>query len=469
SRRCQRQGEGRWRFSRLHDAPAVVDYCRVDHAVALWHGAERGLARLLDRVCQLEVALEAWCGPGAPTELREELFDLYRLGFEAFTAKGIVDASASEPPPRGTLLDAMAAGRRPSTSSAERSRPPELSRPRARILAVYLPQFHPVPENDLWWGRGFTEWTNVSRARPLFDGHYQPHLPGGLGFYDLRVPETRASQAALAARHGVEGFCYWHYWFEGRRLLGRPFEEVLLSGQPDYPFCLAWANESWSRRWLGEDRDVLLAQTYSESDDLDHARWLTGAFADRRYVRVEGRPVFLVYRPFDLPDPWRTTDVIRRECMKAIHIEPLLVGVDAYSPHLDARDIGFDATLGLEPLLGVVGDGGASGLKVMDYAEGRTRMTAARQLGPSYRSIFVGWDNSPRRGDDGIVFTDATPERFESGLRELVEAVSDRPFDDRLVFVNAWNEWAEGNHLEPDRRHGLAFLEAVSRAVYVRP
>jgi lipopolysaccharide biosynthesis protein len=171
----------------------------------------------------------------------------------------------------------------------------------ARVLAFYLPQFHPIAENDRWWGNGFTEWTNVARARPLFRGHYQPHVPADLGFYDLRLPESRELQARLAASYGIEGFCYWHYWFHGKRLLERPFAEVLRSGRPDFPFALAWANESWSRRWLGEDREILQAQTYSPEDDREHARWLTAAFADPRYIRIDGRPLFLIYRPGDVP------------------------------------------------------------------------------------------------------------------------------------------------------------------------
>ncbi|MDQ1479597.1 MAG: hypothetical protein QOI44_458, partial [Actinomycetota bacterium] len=188
---------------------------------------------------------------------------------------------------------------------------------RARVLAFYLPQFHPIPENDLWWGPGFTEWTNVAQAQAAFAGHYQPHLPGELGFYDLRLPETRSAQAALASEHGIEGFCYWHYWFSGRRLLERPFDEVLASGEPDFPLCLAWANESWSRRWMGDGKDLLLAQEYSLADDIEHARWLAHAFADPRYVRIGDRPVFLVYRPRDLPSARRTTDIIRREVTRA--------------------------------------------------------------------------------------------------------------------------------------------------------
>src|SRR3954447_1517209 len=168
--------------------------------------------------------------------------------------------------------------------------------PRAlRHLAFYLPQFHPIPENDEWWGQGFTEWTNVTRARALFRGHHQPHLPADLGYYDLRLPETRALQASLAASHGIDGFCYYHYWFKGRRLLERPFADVLASGEPDFPFALCWANENWTRKWNGRDEDVLLAQDYSPADDLEHIRALAPAFADKRYIRIDGRPLLLVY------------------------------------------------------------------------------------------------------------------------------------------------------------------------------
>ena len=180
-----------------------------------------------------------------------------------------------------------------------------------RLIAFYLPQFHPIPENDLWWGKGFTEWTNVAKAKPVFRGHYQPQFPADLGFYDLRLPEVREAQADLAREHEIHGFCYYHYWFNGRRLLQRPFEEVLATGKPNFPFCLCWANENWTRVWDGRDRQVLLTQNYNDADDRAHLQALASAFADPRYLRVDNKPLFLVYRAHRLPEPKRTTDVWR--------------------------------------------------------------------------------------------------------------------------------------------------------------
>jgi lipopolysaccharide biosynthesis protein len=360
--------------------------------------------------------------------------------------------------------------------------------PNARLIAFYLPQFHPIAENDQWWGRGFTEWTNVAKARPLFPGHYQPHLPGDLGFYDLRVPEVRETQADLARNHGIEAFCYWHYWFHGKRLLERPFEEVLKSGRPKFPFCLAWVNESWSRRWLGEDKDILQKQTYSFEDDKTHAKWLAEAFSDSRYLRVNGRPMLIIYRPHDLPDSARTTEIFRQECVKLGVAEPYLLAINGFRPETDYTKLGFDGTINTEPqfsgLPGIFDKHGQNDetwrlsrfmrnlkmgirhgrLRVYDYSDSRRVMTAQKRPFPVYAGIFVGWDNTPRRGQDAIVLVNSTPEAFELGLREIIRDTSHKPFEDRLVFIAAWNEWAEGNHLEPDQRYGLGHLEAVKRA-----
>jgi lipopolysaccharide biosynthesis protein len=352
---------------------------------------------------------------------------------------------------------------------------------KARLIAFYLPQYHPIPENDLWWGAGFTEWTNVTKATPLFRGHYQPHIPADLGFYDLRLPEIRLAQAELARKYHIEGFCYWHYWFHGKRLLERPFNEVLASGEPDFPFCLAWANETWSRRWLGEEKDILIQQTYSVQDNFNHAKWLVKVFSDSRYIRVKKRPLFLVYRPLDLPDPQKTTDIFRNECIKNGIPEPYLLGINAHCLHVDCRTLGFDGTLSFEPQLGVLprafnDRAKIVGLirnlkigvinsipKIYDYSEARTLMMNHKRGFPVYPCIFVKWDNTPRRGRNSIVIVNSEPENFASGLADVISSVHKKTYEDRLVFINAWNEWAEGNHLEPDLKYGLKYLEVIKK------
>lgn len=353
-----------------------------------------------------------------------------------------------------------------------------------RTIAFYLPQFHPVPENNKWWGEGFTEWTNVAKSVPLFPGHYQPHLPADLGFYDLRLAESRNAQAELAQQYGVDGFCYYHYWFGGRRILERPFSEVLASGQPALPFCLCWANESWSRRWLGEERDVLMPQAYSPEDDRNHARWLVKAFCDERYIRVGDRPLFLVYRPKDLPQPQGFVDALNTAAADAGIASPFLVGVDAHSPGFDFRKIGFDSTLGFEPQLGTSGSGVFNEkatwakllrnlqlgirdprLQVFDDAECRKSMAMIRRPGNAIPCCYVAWDNSPRRGRKGIIYVNGSPESFGKALDEHFQAAKLLPAGQQFLFVNAWNEWAEGNHLEPDQKFGHGFLEQVQKVV----
>src|SRR5262245_51865075 len=215
---------------------------------------------------------------------------------------------------------------------------------RPRVIAFYLPQYHPFPENDAWWGKGFTEWRNVTRARPQFPGHYQPHLPADLGFYDLRLPEIRVAQAELARQYGIDGFCYYHYWFNGKRLMERPFDEVLDSGRPDFPFCLCWPNENWNRAWDGHSREVIMAQSYSTEDHVRHARWLATAFRDPRYIRVDGRPLFLVYRATLIPEPRTMTAIFREEASKAGVGEIFLARVESQPVERgDPADLGFDA------------------------------------------------------------------------------------------------------------------------------
>lgn len=352
--------------------------------------------------------------------------------------------------------------------------------PRCRVLAFFLPQFHPIPENDAWWGRGFTEWINVVRATPQFRGHRQPHLPADLGFYDLRVPETREAQAELAGTHGVDGFCYYHYWFNGRRLLERPFAYVLASGRPDFPFCLCWANENWTRAWDGGSSEVLIEQRYSLEDDMAHVRALAPAFSDPRYVRVSGRPLFLVYRAGRLPDPRRTTDTWRAEAVRLGVGELYLCRVEAFGERSDPRPLGFDAGVEFQPDFGDLGDQltrshrwrlrhgmwrNQASHRVFDYGAVARRMVARPPAPfPRFRCVTPMWDNTARRKRAAVILAGSTPERYEAWLRAVLESVASSNSGEDVVFVNAWNEWAEGNHLEPCQRWGRAYLEATLRA-----
>jgi lipopolysaccharide biosynthesis protein len=354
-----------------------------------------------------------------------------------------------------------------------------------RVLAFYLPQFHPIPENDRWWGRGFTEWRNVVQARPQFRGHYQPHLPADLGFYDLRLAETREAQAVLAREHGLFGFCYYHYWFTGRRLLGRPIDEVLASGKPDLPFCLCWANEDWTRAWDGRSGEILIGQRHSEEDDRDHLRWLARAFEDERYIRVDGRPLFLVYRALLLPDPVRTTAIWREEAERLGLGEPYLCRVESFSNERgDPAALGFDAAVEFQPdwtrlgrslrqgsgwnmsrKLGLSNDAYGSH-RIYDYGSVVERML--EKPSPPYRRfpcVTPSWDSTPRRKADAVILRGSTPDLYSSWLRKVIDRTSAASGDERLVFVNAWNEWAEGNYLEPCQRWGRGYLEATRETV----
>lgn len=348
-----------------------------------------------------------------------------------------------------------------------------------RTIAFHLPQYHPIPENNEWWGPGFTEWTNVTRARPRFPGHYQPHIPADLGFYDLRVPETRAVQAELARRYLVDGFCYYHYWFNSRRLLERPVTDILRTGEPDFPFMLCWANENWTRRWDGYDQEVLIAQNYSAEDDLAHIRHLLEYFADTRYIRLDGRPVFLVYQASALPDPMRTTDIWRTEATRAGVGELFLCRVEAHGPDRgDPRLLGFDAAVEFQPDVTVfpprinLNKAGRAVRRVVRPESGyrwnhvydyRDLVAASLAKPPTdyvrFRSVTPSFDNSSRRPKWATIFRDSSPDAFGDWTAKAVGSLT---ADNRaLFFVNAWNEWAEGNHLEPDHRFGHRYLEAL--------
>ena len=357
--------------------------------------------------------------------------------------------------------------------------------PTTRAIAFYLPQFHPVPENDEWWGKGFTEWRNVAKAKPLFPGHYQPHLPADLGFYDLRLPEVREAQVDLAREHGIHGFCYYHYWFNGRRILERPFNEVLESGKPDFPFCLCWANENWTRVWDGGEKNVLLGQNYSHEDDLAHIQSLIPAFRDPRYIRINGRPLYLVYRSELLPDPKKTADTWREAAIKAGVGDLYLVRVESFARGIDPASIGFDAAVEFAPdghdmgnwkfhhgLAGMLSRKGIiprafAANRVVDYRTlARGMMSRATATFKQFRCVTPMWDNSARRKENARIVTGSTPALYENWLKTITAKTRERfEGDEQIVFINAWNEWAEGNHLEPDLKWGHSYLEATQRAL----
>lgn len=341
-----------------------------------------------------------------------------------------------------------------------------------RLIAFYLTQFHPVPENDEWWGKGFTEWANVTKARPLFVGHYQPQLPTDFGFYDLRVRDTRRDQIRVAKEYGIDGFCYHYYWFSGKRLLNAPLDDMLADPESDMPFCLCWANENWTRRWDAAEHQVLIAQRYLPEDDLEFIRSLQPFFADPRYIRVDGKPFLIVYRPQHLPDARRTAAVWRDFCRTAgigeIHICAALT-----HGNLDYAQFGFDSGVEFPPH-NMQCDNQAGRLSfhepfsgyAVEYADVATAYLERRYAqGNVFRGVFPAWDNTARTGSRAVIVLGSSPENYQHWLAETVRRTrEDFPDGDRLVFINAWNEWAEGCHLEPDRKYGRAFLEATRTA-----
>jgi hypothetical protein len=335
-----------------------------------------------------------------------------------------------------------------------------------KVIAFYLPQFHPIAENDAWWGDGFTEWRNVVKAKPMFEGHYQPHLPGALGFYDLRLPEVRERQASLAGRHGIDAFMYYHYWFGGRRVLDRTFREVLSTGRPDFPFCLCWANENWTRVWDGGENAILLEQHYDAAEQEEHIHSLVTAFADPRYLRIGGRPLFAIYRVQSLPDSWQFIEALRATATATGLPDPYIVKFDTRDYDDDPADSGCDASAQFPPHgsahLGIHELRGQHMLVEYD-ALVRESLAIPSPEWTRHEAAVPMWDNTARRARQGAtVLTDSTPESYEHWLREIHRRAPERG---GVVFVNAWNEWAEGAHLEPDERWGDAYLRATARAV----
>lgn len=348
-----------------------------------------------------------------------------------------------------------------------------------RVIAFYLPQFHPIPENDHWWGKGFTEWTNVGKARPLFWRHYQPHVPADLGYYDLRVPEVRQAQADLAIEHGVEGFCYWHYWFgNGKRLLERPFNEVLNSGKPSLPFCLAWANQSWKGFSFGVNkREILIEQKYfGQEDYIAHFKEVLPAFNDKRYIKVDGKPIFMIYQPLEHPELEMYMDLWQKLSQKN-GLEGIFfignTGNVAEIPILEK--LNFDA-LCVNRLFNYV-----------DFKKSVIRRALSKVYRTSFRrpliveykkamKYFIGeeekslnifpciipnWDHTPRSGENGLVYHNSTPNLFKEHVKQVINSIAHKPENRKIVFLKSWNEWAEGNYVEPDLKFGKQYLEVI--------
>lgn len=382
---------------------------------------------------------------------------------------------------------------------------------KARVIALYLPQFHPTPENDRWWGPGFTEWTNVAKAKPLFRGHQQPRIPADLGFYDLRLPETREQQAQLAREAGVEGFCYYHYWFgNGRQLLERPLQEVVASGKPDFPFCICWANHTWSnktweRKSAVQKNSVLMEQTYpGTEDDIAHFNTLLPMFKDRRYMTVDGKLIFAIYDPFGFKNVQQFIATWRRLAEENglpgfhfIGMTPSTLTIrtapdgtrQRVMPNLESSaeiyrrvlDLGFDAVNSLGKRRGEMLYEGKwknmakTVLRHIGFPTGSMRYdyerTVRNYFAPEdtwenvYPSILPQWDRTPRVASMDGVYVNATPEKFENHIRQALSLIKDKQPEHRILFLKSWNEWGEGNYVEPDMEWGHGFIDAIHNAV----
>lgn len=363
-----------------------------------------------------------------------------------------------------------------------------------RNIAIYLPQFHPIPENDTWWGKGFTEWTNVVKAKPRFKGHYQPQLPSDLSYYDLRLSEARLAQEALAKQYQVHGFCYYHYWFNGKRLLQQPLDEKLKNPKEDLPFMMCWANENWARNWDGGNHQLLLKQEYSEDDDRLHIQTLIPYFKDERYIKVNGKPIFIFYKPEFFPDMAKTIQIFREEARKA-NLELYLCWFER-SQWIGKKSIelGLDAAIEFQPFTrnhkAVIQKTRSNYLLSKKYLH-RQSLRVAHKVKRSLRKdkgdvmidyktyvdvdlasppkdykcypcVCPGWDNSSRRaGIKATIFTDSTPEVFQHWYKQKKQQFTPFSEEENFMYINAWNEWAEGNHLEPCHKWGHSFLKAL--------
>jgi lipopolysaccharide biosynthesis protein len=369
--------------------------------------------------------------------------------------------------------------RRPS--ARDRQAVPEravaLDASQLRLLAFYLPQYHPIPENDLWWGKGFTDWVNLKRARPNYEGHLQPRIPADLGYYDLRHLDVMEAQAALARQHGLSGFCYYYYNFDGKRLLETPLEQMLAAGRPDLPFCLCWANENWTRRWDGRSKDVLMAQSYSHESMRIIISDMLRYCASPHYIRLNGKPLILIYRVSELPDPKHVISTWREVARQTGFDDIVIANVESFelsSKPVDPMIFGCDISVEFpphdmmqSPPLNVVRTNPDWTGTVHDYRELAINYMTREEAGfKRLRTVLAGWDNTPRYRDRSMILEKATPGAFQAWLEwAIFRTLEQNVGEERLVFINAWNEWCEGSYLEPDSHFGHAYLQAVENAL----
>ena len=357
---------------------------------------------------------------------------------------------------------------------------------KVKIIAIHLPQFYPFKENNNWWGKGFTEWTNVVDTQPKFKSHYQPHLPADLGFYDLRLEEARLAQETLAKEYEIYGFCYYHYWFNGKQLLNEPVERKLKNFKEDLPFMLCWANETWSRTWTGKEKEILIAQSYSLEDHKNHIQHLIkNIFKDERYIKIDNKPFVAIYRPSQIPVLKEMVNLWEEECKKAgfngIHLAYMMSEGFKVNP----SEINFNASIEFKPdfisnpphkkasLIYRI----LSKLKiyrsvltknhVIDYNDFvKHQLNLEEITWKNYKGVTPMWDNSARRKNThAFILHNSTPEGYQNWLENVMKKSLNKDLNDNFIFINAWNEWAEGNHLEPCKKWGLRYLEATKNAI----
>ncbi len=347
-----------------------------------------------------------------------------------------------------------------------------------KLIAFYLPQFHPFQENDKWWGKGFTEWTNVAAAQPRFVGHEQPKIPADLGYYDLRLSDSLMAQINLAKKYGLHGFCFYYYWFSGKKLLDTPINTVLANKDWDFSFMICWANENWTRRWDGQDQEVLIKQDHKRDDPLEFIKEVEPILLDPRYIRLGNKPVLLVYRPKDLIKPLEYTQTWRQYFKKKHGIELYIIGVQSFDFQDHEKSV-FDRSLDFAPLSlfkyfdkipekpteNIKLDKNFSGT-VYDLRKAIKTLTKIDYPKDIYNTVLTSWDNDARRKGKGSIYGNSSPDLYALWLEHSIRATIQNNDDDkRLVFINAWNEWAEGAYLEPDQQYGHAYLNRTAQVL----